>query len=235
MSKLILVRGNAGQGKSTIALNLAFALKHFGYDVLAVDGDASNPRFGHYLGMPLVQNTLQAVLSGKLQLANAFYRLPNGMKLLLLGINEDSAKHPSTITDELKQYADIIVIDCATDTAWDSVKGEHIIVTEPDFPSALSALKIKKRTNSRYCVVNRAREPQLPTRNIEQITHTKCLARIEENPLIREAALKGYPVFDYEPSSPCAESFKQLAANLMNIEYSPSLKKEPLLVRLGIL
>lgn len=235
MSKLILVRGNAGQGKSTIALNLAFALKHFGYDVLAVDGDILNPRFGHYIGTPLVQNTLQAVLSGRLALEKSIYQLPNGVKVLLSGINEDVMKHPATFIEQVKQYSTVVVVDCSSDSVWDTVKGEHIIVTEPDFPSALSALKIKKRTNSRYCVVNRAREPQLPTQNIEEITHTRCLARIAEDSLIREAALKGHPIFDYEPASIAAESFKQLAANLMNIEYSPSLKKEPLLVRLGIL
>ncbi|MBS3147930.1 P-loop NTPase [Candidatus Woesearchaeota archaeon] len=235
MSNLILVRGNAGQGKSTVALNLAFALKHFGYDVLLVDADTKNPRLGHYLGMPLVQNTVQAVLSGRLELSKSIYQLPNGVKALFSSINEDAAKHPSTFLDAVKQYSTLVIVDCSNDAQWDSVNGEHLIVVEPDFPSGLSALKIKKSTNARYCVVNRARAPQLPTQNIEEITHTRCLARINEDLLIREASLKGHSVLDYEPNCASSEAFKQLAANLMNLEYSPSAKKEPLLARLGIL
>jgi len=58
VSEAFLISGNAGQGKSTVAVNLASALKNFGFDVLVVDGDLKTPKLGHQFGIPLAEKTI---------------------------------------------------------------------------------------------------------------------------------------------------------------------------------
>ncbi|MBI4146610.1 AAA family ATPase [Candidatus Woesearchaeota archaeon] len=236
-TKLFLITGNAGQGKSAVARNIAKALATFGYEVLLVDGDTKTPKQGHYFGIPLAQHTIQDVLLERKSLAQATYQTPSRIKLIPSNIAEIETPHPAKLLPHLKELAQIILVDVPTnDFTWYSTGAETILITQPDFPSVLEAHKLCKKAHVTNIIVNRthAEEKELTNQNITELTHKNVLGRIPEDKLLRSALRSGYSVIETQPESETSLAIRQIAANLLNLDYQPSLKKENMLERLGI-
>ncbi len=238
MNKVILVSGNAGQGKTTVAKNIAFALRNFGFDVLLVDGDIKTPKLSHHVGMPLANKTIQDVLLGARPLKDAIYQRPSGLKLLLSSLAESDVPHPSTLLPQLRKCADVIIIDVPTyDKKWYETKCETIIVTQPDFPSALDAKKLFKCANVQCVVVNRMHNDgiDLSLGNMQEIVLKPILGVIPEEPAMREALRHGYSIIEFHPELQASISLKQIAARLMNLDYQSPVRTVSLLARLGLM
>ncbi len=238
MNKVILVSGNAGQGKTTIAKNIAFSLRNFGFDVLLVDGDMKTPKLGHHVGMPLANKTIQEVLLGMRSLDDAVYRRPSGLKLLLSSLAELDVPHPSTLLPQLKKLADVVIIDVPTnDEKWYETKCETIIVTQPDFPSVLDAKKLLKRVNASHIVINRMHDDRidLSQGNVEELLSRPVLGVIPAEAAMREALRHGYSIIEFHPELKVSISLKQVAARLMNLDYQSPVRTVSLLARLGLM
>ncbi len=238
MNKVILVSGNAGQGKTTVAKNIAFALRNFGFDVLLVDGDMKTPKLGHHVGTPLANKTIQDVLLGLRPLKDAVYQRPSGLKLLLSGLSEVKVPHPSKLLPELKRLADIVIVDVPTwDNQWYETKCETIIVTQPDFPSALDAKKLCKYANVTGIIINRLHGDgiDLSPGNVQEIFGKQILGVIPSEPAMREALRHGYSIIEFHPELKASISLKQIAARLMNLDYQSPVRPVSLLARLGLI
>jgi septum site-determining protein MinD len=238
VNKVILVSGNAGQGKTTVAKNVAFALRNFGFDVLLVDGDMKTPKLGHHVGMPLANKTIQEVLLGMRSLSDAVYRRPSGLKLLLSSLVELDVPHPSTLLPQLKKLADIVIIDVPTnDKKWYETKCETIIVTQPDFPSVLEAKKLFKCANVSHVVINRTHNDNidLSQGNVEELLSKSVLGVIPAEAAMREALRHGYSIIEFHPELKVSISLKQIAARLMNLDYQSPVRTVSLLARLGLM
>jgi len=231
MNNVFLVSGNAGQGKTTIAKNIAFSLRNFGFDVLLVDADLRTPKLGHHVGLPLAERTIQDVLRGLRPLSEALYRSPSGTKLLLSSLTEVDVPHPSRLLPELRTLADVIIIDVPThDKEWYNTNMRTIIVTQPDFPSVLDAKKIAKLTKTHGFVINRAHEEyDLSLGNIQEIINGNILGIIPDEPSMRGALRHGVSLVEFHPELKTSVILKQIAAKLMNIEYVGSYKEKSLL------
>ncbi len=237
VNKVFLVSGNAGQGKTTVAKNIAFVLRNFGFDVLLVDGDTKTPNLGFHVGMPLAGKTIQDVLLGQLSLKEAIYQKSSGLKLLLSSLAEIDTAHPSTLLPELRKLADVIVIDTPTyDLAWYKTNCETILVTQPDFPSVLNVQKLSKHVKLHGIVVNRAHNDgiDLSLANIQQLLSKSVLGFVPEEPAVREALRHGYSIVEFHPELPASLCLKQIAAKLMNLEYQSPLRRVSLLAKLGL-
>ena len=237
-SNVFLVSGNAGQGKTTIAKNLAFALRNFGFDVLLVDGDMKTPKLGHHVGMPLAQKTIQDVLLGLRSLNDAVYRRPSGLKLLLSGLGQAEVPHPSKLLPELRKLADTVIIDVpANDNAWYETKCETILITQPDFPSVLELRKLFRYVNVNSVIINRMHDDgiDLSPGNVQELLQASILGVVPSEPLMREALRHGYSVIEFHPELRASIMLKQIAAKLMNVEYESPLRKVPLLEKLGLI
>jgi MinD-like ATPase involved in chromosome partitioning or flagellar assembly len=236
-NKTFLVSGNAGQGKTTIAKNLAFALRQFGFDVLLVDSDLKTPKMGHHVGMPLVNNTIQDVLLGRTSLKSAICRKPSGLRLLLSGLTEVNTPHPSTLLSQLKRLAQVVIIDVPTgDSKWYETNADTLLVTQPDFPSVLDVKKLFKHVNLHSVIINRAHNDgvDLSAGNIHEIIPKPFLGVVPEEPSMREALRHGYSIVEFHPELKASIILKQMAAKLMNLEYNSPLRKVSLLVKLGL-
>ena len=125
-----VVVASAGQedGKTTVAIRLAYALARAGGDVILVDGDLRQPRIGPRLGLRTTDG-LGSVLAGTRQLSDALIELPvtmpgggigqGSLRLLPAGA---SAPNPAELLSspelrrvltELEGDADLVVIDSA--------------------------------------------------------------------------------------------------------------------------
>ena len=235
MGKVFLIRGNAGQGKSAIVRNLAFALRSFGYSVLVVDGDIKTPRLGHYFGMPLVQNTIEDVLLGRKKLFECIVFHRSGMHLLLSTLSELDVPHPSLILHEVAGLADVVLVNASNDDGW-PIECESIFVTHGDFPSIIEARqKIRKQCVKRV-VVNQYRgdDSELSLPNIADFTACSVLGSVPEESLMRGALKQGHSLLELYPDSESSVAFKRIAANLMNIEYHSSVRSVPILAKFGL-
>ena len=238
MNKVILVSGNAGQGKTTIAKNIAFALRNFSFDVLLVDGDTKTPKLGHHVGMPLANKTIQDVLRGFRSLKDAIYQRPSGLKLLLSGLVDVDVPHPSVLLPELRRLADVVVIDVPTnDKKWYDTKCETVIVTQPDFPSALDAKKLCKCANVSYVVINRMHDDgiDLSPGNVQEVLGKPILGVVPSEIAMREALRHGYSIIEFHPELQASIVLKQIAARLMNLDYQSPVRRVSLLARLGLM
>lgn len=224
MSKVILVSGNAGQGKTTVAVNLACALRSFGCDVLLVDGDMRTPKVGFHFGMPLIDRSVQDVLLGRRSLADAVFRAPSGLKILFSSLAEIDSKHPSSLLPELQKFAEVIVVDVPSrDKHW-CAKGETVLVLHPDFPSVMDAVKLSKMSKISGVVMNRVHSDgvELSHANVEQLL-SPVIGVLAEESGMRESLRRGFPFVDFHPE--LSVPFKKLAARLMNVEYSSPLRR----------
>ena len=83
MTKIITITsGKGGVGKTTTAINLAAALNSFGKEVILVDANLSTPNVGLHFGAPIVPITLNHVLNGKAEIADAIYEHASGTKIM---------------------------------------------------------------------------------------------------------------------------------------------------------
>jgi len=238
VNKVFLVSGNAGQGKTTIAKNLAFALRHFGFEILLVDADLQTPKLGHHVGMPLVQNTIQTVLRGYVPLKDAIYRSASGLKLLLSSLAEMETPHPSTLLPELRKQADVVIIDVPTnDQKWYATKCKTILVTQPDFPSVLEAQKSSKNANVHGIIINRFHDDgvDLSLGNMQQLLSNPIIGMIPEEAGMREALRHGYSIVEFHSEYDASMVLKQIAAKLMNLEYQAPLREVSFLSKLGLM
>ncbi len=226
-NKTILVTGNAGQGKTTIARNISIALKTFGYDVLLVDADLKTPKLGFHFGMPLAERTIQDALLGTRELENTIYLDATGTKLIFSSLNTIKTPHASTLLPKLREMAEVIIIDTPNDEEWHKTKTETVIVTQPDFPSVLEALKLAKQVNLKGLIVNRRHSDQteMSIENIKQMTNKEIIGSIPEEPKIREALKYGYSLLEFHPETKASNAIKQTAARLMNVEYNSAHRK----------
>lgn len=235
LSKLFVVSGIAGAGKTTTVRHLAFALRSFGYDVLCADFDLRTPTLAHTFGIPLVQHTVQDVLLDRKTLGQCIYETPSGIKLLLSGLAPLATPHPEKLIDPLSKLADIILIDAP---AWDSrlASYPHIIVTQADFPAALNTRKLAQTVNAKHFIINNNYQDhtQLTETTISEILGLTALGTVDHSPDIRQSMHRGFSIIETKPQHPASESYKAIAARLLGIPYVPSLRKETLLTKLGI-
>jgi capsular exopolysaccharide synthesis family protein len=125
-----VVIASAGQedGKTTVALRLAYALARSGSRVILVDGDLRQPRIGPRLGLPTADG-FGSVLLGTTSISEALFELPirspsepvgqGSLKLLAAG---PAAPNPAEllsspallrVLNDLEQQSDLVVVDSA--------------------------------------------------------------------------------------------------------------------------
>lgn len=217
---------------------MAFALRNFGFDVLLVDADLKTPKLGHHVGMPIATKTIQDVLLGHRSLKDAIYERSSGLKLLLSSLAEIDCPHPSKLLPEIKKLAKVVIIDVPTnDKLWYETKEPVILVTQPDFPSILEIQKLSKQANVHGIIINRTHADgvDLSLGNIQQLLTNPILGTIPEEPIMREALRHGYSIIEFHPELKASIALKQLAARLMNLEYSAGTRAPSLLAKLGLI
>lgn len=227
MSEFLIIGGNAGQGKSTFALNCAIALREFGFDVLLVDGDVKTPRLGHYVGVPFPQRSLQMVSRGQCSLRSAIYEMPSGVKLLLSGLADPKSPHPSVLKNELSKLAQIVIVDSAPhDSRWFSC-GSVVFVTTDDFPSVMDVRRLSKNVKSKGVVLSRSLDDKfgLSQKNVSEFLGMPILGSVPFEPKMRECLYEGHAILELYPDCKTSACLRSCAAKLMNLEYAPSLKR----------
>lgn len=231
-----IISGKGGVGKTTIALNVASALKKMGYDSIVVEGNVTSPTASLYLGYMPARRTINNVLNGEFSLDEVILEHDSGIRLITcsLSLPELAADYNRAFTlvkKELKDKADLILLDAGAGLGEEArnaidVSDFVLVVTNPEMPSVIDALRavrlaraMKKKVLG--VVVNRVNYslPQMDSREIGEIAEVPVLAEIREDSAVHEAFSYNLPVTHFRPNSRPANEIAGLAALLVGEEF----------------
>ena len=121
--KVLMVTSSvAGEGKSTVAANLAISMALKGKNVILVDCDLRNPSVSGLFGIKKSCPGIVAVINGKVRLEDAILEVDDdriaGKLLLIPGAERESrlvevlsSAEMGAVVDELRTMADVVILD----------------------------------------------------------------------------------------------------------------------------
>ena len=123
-TKTIMVTSSIpGEGKTTVAVNLAISLARQGKKVVLVDCDLRNPSIGEFLGITEQHQGIDSVLHKKAAVADVLTEIDvDGENKLTLLLGEDEEKTDISLLGskrmeglimDLKNMADVVILDTA--------------------------------------------------------------------------------------------------------------------------
>lgn len=173
MTKPYIIRVSSqkgGVGKTTIATNLASAIKDSGYKVLLVDFDFANPSVGFHMGLENVNSGVRSVLKKRSQIKQiAAVHAPTGVHVLPGEVKGElrlpkAEEINSFLSNAKRTNYDFVFIDTAPGYDSDILLSrfdEDIIVTTPDVPACVSACRLSAKYDKAHLkhslVVNKVR------------------------------------------------------------------------------
>ena len=233
---LAFVSIKGGVGKTTTAINLAAALNSFGKEVILVDANLSTPNVGLHFGAPIVPITLNHVLNGKAEIADAIYEHASGTKIMpsslsvkdLRNINHSKLKE---IGKKLKKAADFVIYDSAAGLGEEALAAieagdELIIVTNPEIPAVTDALKASKVIEQagkeiRGVIITKSSGSkfEMPIGNVREMLELPILGVIPFDSNMQEALVMKDALVHTHPRSKAARAYKRIAAKIAGVNY----------------
>ncbi|MDE1855505.1 MAG: AAA family ATPase [Candidatus Micrarchaeota archaeon] len=215
-----------GVGKTTVAVNLAVALKLTNKRVLMVDADTDNPAVGLHLGMEDAKVGFENLVVDGASLANVVtVHAPTGMHCVLGMLSTKPFQltntHVKRLVEELERCSyDFVVVDTAPGLQQEEDMmpfDEAVIVATPDLPALTSALRLGeelKGIKERYTLtLNRVtgRSYELRISEIEDAWGGKVTVAFPEDTTVSESLAAHTPAYLSGESSPFTVAMKKLA------------------------
>jgi septum site-determining protein MinD len=240
MTRIIgIVSAKGGVGKTTVATNLALALRKFDKKVILIDCNVSTPHLAQNLGVSDYKYTLNDVLLGKVDLADAMNRydgifyIPASLNLEdLFGV--DPIKLRKTLSKlSNSEMIDFIILDSAPTLGREALSAldasdELIYVTTPILPNIQDVercLEIANELNKENLgvVLNMVENSNFETRQkeIKEVLKLPILGTIPFDKNIVRGLVKGKPIMKLKPHSQTSSNFLKIAAKLVGSSYKP--------------
>jgi septum site-determining protein MinD len=231
-----------------IVANLGIALEKIGKKVIMVDADLDMANLELVLGMEGRPITLQDVLNGEAQLADAMYDA-YGAKFIPAGISPSRFRRVdpeklAKVISELAGMADVVLLDCPAGVGKDTIAclascKEAVLIVAPEPMAVTDAYKTKivaEKMGSEVIglVVNMIKgiKNELSDKEITTLLECPILAKINEEPLVRECIIAGKPIVKKYPDDPAAASIFKLATTLTGATYIPEAPKKSIFQKL---
>lgn len=241
MTRVIgIVSGKGGVGKSTVAVNLALALRSFKKSVTLVDCNLSTPHLSYYLGATDYTGTINDVLRDRMDVNSALYNY-NGIKYL-----PASAKFEDLIGVELAKFKkhlskiekgnDFVILDAAPGLGKEALfvmdaSKEILFVTSPFIPMVSDVIRCKevlkqfgeKKMSVLLNMVTYGTH-ELKKNVVEELTGLPVLGEIPHDKNIMQSLIMRYPLLEYKPDSMSGINFMRIASLLAEKDYEIPMK-----------
>jgi septum site-determining protein MinD len=241
MTRIIgIVSGKGGVGKSTVALNLALALRKFKKNVTLVDCNLSTPHLSYYIGASDYIGTVNDVLRDKMEVKSALYNY-NGIRYLpasvrfedLVGVELMKFKKHLT---KMEKNTDFIILDAAPGLGKEALfvmdaSKEIIFVTSPFVPMVADVIRCKevlsqfgeKKMGVLLNMVTYGTH-ELKKEVVEELTGLPVIGEIPHDANVMQSMVMRYPLLDYKPNSLASINFMRMASLLAEKDYEVPMK-----------
>jgi len=244
LTKIVgICSGKGGVGKTTIATNLALAIKKFGHNVIIIDCNLSTPHLSYYLGVSQHDGTINDVLLEKKDITEVLTRyhnilyVPASLNMDDL-IGTDPMKLKKFLTKLTKtEMIDYIILDSAPGLGREALSvldaaDELVFVATPFIPMINDVIRCKttaeelKGTKNLSIVLNMVTgmKHEVLGSNIERVSGMPVIGEIPFDKNVIYSLVSRVPVINYKPSSLASIGIMQLAARLTKNEYKPPTK-----------
>ena len=201
-----------GVGKTTIAVNLAVALKLMGHRSLIIDGDYVNPVVAFHLGMQEINKGFRSVLIGNAKLTNSIaIHAPTGLHVLggemTQKVFEPTNEQARRFGSMLRGAAyDFVVVDTPPGFSQQNFfanANEAAIVLTPDLQATANAMKLSQifdRLHLKHNIVLnrvRSRRWELNVGEIEDTYGNRVSAILPEDDVVPMSIASHIPAFLY--------------------------------------
>jgi len=246
---IAIMSPKGGVGKTVTTANLAAALALF-YDkkVLAVDTNVSTASLGLHFNIFYPKYTIHDVLKKNIVRKSIhvynqnLHLIPASIKVSKKSKNIKDIREElfnliqkyEEFLEEISSEYDLVFLDCAPGFDLETLAAIHvagglIIVTNPDYPSivtAARAIEYARKTKMPVggIVLNKVRKKkyELKKADIEKVLRIKILEEIPYDKKIPESIANKKPVVLFKKNSKSSKAFQKLAANIVGEKYSGS-------------
>ena len=238
MGRLIsIASGKGGVGKTTITANLGTALAKLGRKTLVVDADIAMANLGMLFGLHSAPITLHDVLIENIDIHDAMYDGPFGLKIVPSGLTLSSYRKADpdklkSILNGISEEFDFILVDvpAGVDSSARAAVGstkEIIIVTTPDPAALADAMKMRLTAEQLGVkpigvIINLRRKEswEAKTKEIENFLEMRILGEVPEDPEVRRSwyLKRPQPVVARKEDSPAAKAILGIAAKLAGVK-----------------
>ena len=247
---LTVTSGKGGVGKSTVALNMAFAMADLGTRVALLDGDANLGGLDIMAGVT-PRFRLGHVLRAECELEDALVTLGNGVRLLAGSSGEPDYPflHPDAqqeLLSGLKQLVspvDVIIVDTAAGLTQEIVRYADsadtlMVVTGPEPTAVMDAYAVIKIISLGgvprpvKVVVNGVRNPREGEETFAKLQaavghflrrEIGCAGSIPRDERVGEAIRNQVPLLRRHPRSPAALSVQAMTRTLLSNDIHGSM------------
>ncbi len=247
-----ITSGKGGVGKTSIAINLAFALKQLNKNTLIIDADLGLANVDILLGL-IPKWTLQNIVNQEVQILEAIIKSPDGLSILPSGSGIEELTHLDlqqklylkSQFDLLDRQFEFILIDTAAGISsnvmtFNQMAQEVIVVLSPDPTSLADAYATIKILSQRYAVekfliitnnVKNNRVGQELYKKLEKICwrflklplqHLGCLWT---DPKLSQASQNQQIVMKHYPKTTISKQLRGMAESLSRITYTSLTNK----------
>ncbi len=251
LSKPYIIRISSqkgGVGKTTVATNLAAAIRDMGYKVLLVDFDFTNPSVGFHMGLEDANSGVRAVLTKKTTIGHAAaVHEPTGLHILpgeVRGIvrQPKAAEINAFLSNAKKTNYNFILIDTAPGYDPDIMLtrfDEDIIVATPDVPACVSACRLSNKYDKAHLkhslIVNKVRNAryELSYNEILDMYGGEISGLLYEDDAVPASIAAHIPTYVFRPRTRFSRAVGELSrryASRAGAEY----KTEGVYVRKGL-
>ncbi len=241
MTRIIgIVSGKGGVGKSTVALNLALALKKFKKNVMLIDCNLSTPHLSYFMGATDYEGTINDVLKERIDINEALYNY-SGVKYLPASVKFDDLigveltrfkKHLGKIDKNM----DFVILDAAPGLGKEALfvldaAKEVLFVTNPFVPMVGDVIRCKEvlkqfgeKKMSILLNMVTYKGHELKKDTIEQVTGLPIIGEIPHDKHVMQSMIVKYPLLEFKPDSLSSIGFMRIASLLTEKEYEVPMK-----------
>ncbi len=244
MGRMIsIASGKGGVGKTSITANLGVALAKLKQRTVVVDADMAMANLGMLFGLHSAPITLHDVIIEDIDIHDAIYDGPLGVKVIPSGLTLSSYKKADPeklkkVLSTLKEEFDYVLVDVPAGvdiSARSAVAAteEMILVVTPDPASLADAMKMRLTAeqldvNPIGVIVNfrRKEKGEASKKEIEEFLELKVLGEIPEDPEMRKSFYlkKPAPLLVRKEDTPAAKEIIKIAAQIAGVRLAEKKK-----------